>query len=47
MAKSTRQPSKFRRADNGQYTTPGFAKKNPNITVKETDTKKSPPKKKA
>jgi hypothetical protein len=34
---------RFRRADNGQYTTEKYADKHPKTTVKETD--KKPPKK--
>lgn len=29
-------PPKFRRADTGRYTTPGYAKKHPKTTVKES-----------
>ncbi len=29
-------PAKHRRADNGRYTTPGYAKRHPKTTVKES-----------
>ncbi len=44
---TTKTKTSYRRADTGQYTTPGYAKKHPTTTVKETDkVKKNPPKKK-
>ena len=36
----------YRRADNGQYTTEKYAQKHPNTTVKETEKKPAPKKKK-
>ena len=33
---------RYRRADNGQYTTEDYAKKHPKTTVKETDKKPTP-----
>jgi len=32
-----RKVSKYRRADNGEYTTKKYAERNPETTVKETD----------
>jgi hypothetical protein len=32
-----KKKSRYRRADNGEYTTRKFAEKNPSTTVKETD----------
>ncbi len=32
-----RKKSRYRRADNGEYTTRKFAERNPSTTVKETD----------
>lgn len=46
MAKSTKPPAKYRKADDGTYTTEEYARKHPNTTVKETDKKSSPPAKK-
>ena len=37
------KPKRYRRADNGQYTTPEYAKRHPRTTVWETD---NPPKRK-
>jgi hypothetical protein len=34
--KSSKPPPKYRRADTGRYTTPGFAKRHPKTTVKES-----------
>ena len=33
---SPKSPPKYRRADDGRYTTPGYAKKHPKTTVKES-----------
>ena len=33
---SKSSPPKYRRADTGKYTTPGYAKKHPKTTVKES-----------
>jgi hypothetical protein len=30
------KPAKYRRADTGRYTTPGYAKRHPRTTVKES-----------
>jgi len=32
-----KKKSRYRRADNGEYTTKKFAERNPSTTVKETD----------
>lgn len=37
MAKKTKTQTVYRRADNGHFTTEGYAKKHPNTTVKETN----------
>ncbi len=36
MPSKKKPPPKFRRADNGQYTTEKFANKHPSTTVKES-----------
>jgi hypothetical protein len=33
---SPKNPPKYRRADTGRYTTPGYAKSHPKTTVKES-----------
>jgi hypothetical protein len=34
--RSPKSAPKYRRADNGHYTTPGYAKRHPRTTVKES-----------
>lgn len=41
MKKPTKKKETFRSSETGLYVTPEFAKKNPKITVKETDKKPS------
>jgi len=37
MVTKRKTRTNYRRADTGEYTTPGYAKKHPNTTVRETD----------
>lgn len=36
MAATPKKSTDYRRADNGQYTTPTYAEKHPRTTIKET-----------